>query len=336
MNLPITLFNDYWHLVCHRNELKNDGDYINFKTPIGDVVIFNDAMEIMAFDNRCAHRGTNIYPSGFGNQKNTCKYHGWSYQNGKLIIPQVENFDACKIKSAKLNTYKLDWCGDFLFLGVKPKTELYDQLNGVSVYLENISFNISNRYDQNAYQFECNWAIALENALEPYHIDLIHPNTLSTLKLDAGVNSYHGVNSVWKANVTNLKIEKKLKRIENFFNIDYSYHGYLSIFIFPFAMISSTFGYSYSIQNFFPDIQETNKTNFMSRLLIPNLKNEDSQKILDPFFKSTAAVNKMVFEEDHAICKLIPTDTWCDSPLLYASISEDKINHFRDSCRNSR
>lgn len=333
MELGTKLFHKYWHMVCHRKELPNDGDFLRFKTPIGHVVIFNDDGDYVAFDNRCAHRGALIYLTDFGNQANTCKYHGWTFKSGQLIIPSVEQFKDCNINKADLNRYKLDWCGDFLFLGVSPQNDLYEQLDGVAEFVENISFNISGRHDVSAYEYECAWPLAIENALEPYHIDLVHPSTLANLKLEDGVNTFYGSNSVWQAPVGDVRIKKQLGRLGSFFNIDYAYEGYMSIFMFPFTMISSTYGYSYSLQNFFPHQTIPGRTNFMSRLLICNVKDEHAQKIVQPFFESSANVNRMVFEEDHSICKIMPADSWSPEPLKFISDQEVKIAHFRDYCR---
>jgi phenylpropionate dioxygenase-like ring-hydroxylating dioxygenase large terminal subunit len=333
MDLGIKLFQKYWHMVCHRNELPNDGDFFRFKTPIGDVVVFNDGGDYVAFDNRCAHRGTLIYLTDFGNQANTCKYHGWTFKSGKLIIPAVEQFKGCDIAKADLRRYKLDWCGDFLFLGVAPEKDLYAQLDAVAQYIENISFNISGRVDVNSYEYECAWPLAIENALEPYHIDMVHPGTLATLKLEDGVNTFHGSNSVWQAPVGDTRIKRQLLRLGSFFNIDFSYEGYMSIFMFPFTMISSTFGYSYSLQNFFPHQIRNDRTNFISRLFTCHVKDESARKILQPFFESSAKVNRVIFEEDHAICKLMPNDSWSPEPLKFISEQELKLAHFRDMCR---
>lgn len=333
MELGIKLFQKYWHMVCHRNELPNDGDFLRFKTPIGDVVIFNDGGDYVAFDNRCAHRGALIYSTDFGNQANTCKYHGWTFKSGKLIIPAVEQFKSCNINKAELNRYMLDWCGDFLFVGISPKSELYAQLGGVSEYVENISFNISGRLDASAYEYECAWPLALENALEPYHIGMVHPGTLANLKLENGVNSFYGENSVWQAPIGDYRIKKHLTRLGSFFNIDYSYEGYMSIFMFPFTMISSTFGYSYSLQNFFPHQTRHDRTNFMSRLLTSHVKDAHALRIVQPFLDSSAVVNRKVFEEDHSICSIIPADSWSTDPLKFISDQEVKIAHFRDMCR---
>jgi hypothetical protein len=99
-------------------------------------------------------------------------------------------------------------------------------------------------------------------------------------------------------------------------------------------MLSSTFGYSYSLQNFFPSACNKNETNFTSRLLTSKLSRENYSQIMESFFESTAKVNRKVFEEDHEICKLMPSDSWSMEPLKYASELEEKIVHFRSMCRD--
>lgn len=334
MNLGNQLFQKYWHLVCHRTELPNDGDFLKLKSPIGDVVVFNDAGDYVAFDNRCAHRGALIYLTDSGNQANTCKYHGWAFRGGRLIIPSAEQFRGCNIDRADLRKYKLDWCGDFLFVGIEPKYDLYTQLGGVAEYIENISFNINGRLDLSAYEYECAWPLALENALEPYHIGMIHPGTLAKLKLEDGENHFHGSNSIWQAPIGDARIKKQLEKLGAHFNIDYGYEGYMSIFMFPFTMISSTFGYSYSLQNFFPSQTRVDRTNFMSRFLTCPARNAHSEKIIKPFLDSSSKVNRVVFEEDHGICRIMPTDSWSSEPLQFISDQEVKVAHFRELCRS--
>ena len=333
MNLGYQLFNDYWHMICHRRELPMNNDFIKFKTPLGDIVLFNDEGSIVAFDNRCAHRGTSIYLDNWGNQPNTCKYHGWTYRGGSLIIPNIDQFASCNIDSADLNKFSLEWCGDFLFLGILPKLALYDQLNGTAEYIENISFNIDGRHDFNFYDYECYWPLAVENALESYHIDFVHPKTLATLQLESGTNEFFAYSSLWKAPISNKRINRQLSGLKKFFNIDYGYDGYMSIYLFPFTMISSTYGFSYSVQNFFPSKQRDDRTHFMSRLLTCHLGNNSAQGIIKNFFDSSATVNRIIFEEDHEICKLMPQDDWHSDPLIYISDLEIKIAHFRKLCK---
>jgi phenylpropionate dioxygenase-like ring-hydroxylating dioxygenase large terminal subunit len=268
-----------------------------------------------------------------GNQPATCKYHGWSYNRGRVVIPVSAGASPCASPAAKLNTYQVQWCGDFVFVGVAPRQALYDQLGGTAEVLENISFNIAGRFDFNSYEFESYWPVAVENALEPYHIGMIHPTTLGTLDLEPGHNEYHGQNSIWYAPVGNQRLARQLRSLRKLFAIDFAYEGYMSIYLFPFTMVSATYGYSYSLQNFFPSATNPDATHFSSRLLTTHAASEQAGTILGQLFSSTAEVNRKVFDEDHDICKLVPRSAWNMQPLKFADPSEAKLEHFRASCR---
>ncbi|MGH8854886.1 MAG: aromatic ring-hydroxylating oxygenase subunit alpha [Telluria sp.] len=328
------LFREHWHLACHRNELPAPGDYLRMRTPLGDLVVFNDSGELLAFDNLCPHRGARMFDGEAGNQAATCRYHGWSYHKDRVIVPIGAEFAGCDTSTARLNTYHLDWCGDFLFFAVAPRQQLHVQLGEAAGLLENIGFNIAKRLDLNAHAFRCYWPVAVENALEPYHIAMVHPATLGTLDLQPGANETMGVNSVWYAPLGNERVEKQLRSLKRHFAIDYGYEGYMSIYLFPFTMISSTFGYSYSLQHFFPAAGGIEETHFSSRLLGAHVASERAAQLLTPLFASTADINRKVFEEDHAVCQLVPKASWSPAPLAYPAASEAKIDHFRQSCRD--
>ncbi|PRX34527.1 phenylpropionate dioxygenase-like ring-hydroxylating dioxygenase large terminal subunit [Paraburkholderia sp. BL18I3N2] len=333
MTLDRILFEQYWHLACHRRELANDGDFIKFDGVSGEIVLFNDNGEIVAFDNTCPHRGARIYTDEHGNRPATCGYHGWTYKNGTIIVPEKARFKSCDIDRARFNTFQVDWCGDFVFFAIKPRTDLYEQLGKSADILENISFNVDRRLDLNRYDYECYWPLAVENALEPYHIAAVHTETLATLQLGDGQNVFDGANSIWYAPLGNARLANQLARLRRLFNIDYQYEGYMSLYIFPFTMISSTYGYSYSLQNFFPARQGESRTRFTSRLYASNTLNENATRVLDSFFESTVRMNQQVFDEDHDICKLLPKESWSTDALRFPSDAEVKIDHFRQSCR---
>jgi hypothetical protein len=50
------------------------------------------------------------------------------------------------------------------------------------------------------------------------------------------------------------------------------------------------------------------------------------------FVQSSAEVNRRIFDEDHQICKRIPSRTWSTSAPRFRSTLEQKILHFRRSC----
>ncbi|RZL04457.1 MAG: Rieske (2Fe-2S) protein [Rubrivivax sp.] len=332
--LDTFLWETHWHLACHRSELLAHGDFLRLTILDREVVVFNDHGEIIAFDNRCPHRGARIYLENHGNQAATCAYHGWTFNRGQFFIPGQEHFKGCDLNRVDFRRWQTEWVADFLFVGVAPNQAIEDQLGDVQPILEDISFGVMGRHDWNAYDFQCDWKIAIENALEPYHVDLVHPHSLGVLDLQAGQNDFHGKNSIWYAPLGNAKMANKLARISEFFSLDFQYKGYASIYIYPFTMLSSTFGYSYSLQHFLPS-SLPNKTHFYSRLLTMALKPGRSPELMNSLFASTAETNRRVFEEDHQICQRVPADTWSPEPPRYASDTEAKLLHFRASCREA-
>lgn len=330
-----TLVREYWHLLCHRRELPAKGDYLRFETAAGDIVVFHDGVELVAFDNRCPHRGARLYDGTHGNQAASCKYHGWTHDAGVMLIPERQKYAACELAEARLHRYTLDWCGDFLFVAIAPRLTLDAQLGDAAALLENIAFNIDGRADANAYRFDCAWPLAVENALEPAHIGHVHPQTLAALQLGDGEDRFMGLNSLWEAPIGNARIRRQLLALKRFFAIDHGYEGYASLYLFPFTMLSSTFGYSYALQHFFPAPAQGGPaaTQFSSRLLTVPCVDERAAATVAPLLASTVQMNRRVFDEDHEVCKRLPADAWSAEPLRFASTDEARLQHFRAACR---
>lgn len=328
------LWRSHWHLVAHRNELPAHGDFLRLNVLDQEVVVFNDAGTLVAFDNRCPHRGARMFLSDHGRQAATCGYHGWTYNHGTWLIPDRAQFKSCHIDKVDFRRWQIDWAGDFLFVSDQPSQSLSDQLGEVLPLLEDISFGVTGRHDWNAYRFECDWKIAMENALEPCHVPMVHPGSLGLLELQPGHNEFHGRNSVWYAPVGNPRMARSLARISELFALDFQYAGYMSIYIYPFTMLSSTYGLSYSLQHFLPSLQPES-THFYSRMLTMAVKPERDPEIVASFLASTAATNRRVFQEDHEVCKRVPLDTWSPEPPVFAADAEEKLIHFRASCRDT-
>lgn len=332
--LDTFLWESHWHLACHRSELPAHGDFLRLNILDQEVVVFNDHGDLVAFDNRCPHRGARMYVDEHGKQASSCAYHGWTFNRGQFTIPGREHFKNCDLSRVDFRRWQTEWVADFLFVGVTPAQSIEEQLGDVQPILEDISFGVMGRHDWNAYDFQSDWKIAIENALEPYHVGLVHPHSLGLLELQEGTNDFHGKNSIWYAPLGNAKMASKLNRLSDFFSLDFQYKGYMSIYLYPFTMLSSTYGYSYSLQHFLPS-STPDRTHFYSRLLTMALQPGRGPELMQPLFESTATTNRRVFEEDHDICKRVPTDTWTPEPPRYPSDTEAKLLHFRSSCRDA-
>ena len=329
-NFESILFEKHWHLACHKNELKNNNDYVRFNTQFGDVTIFNDYGELIAFDNLCAHRGASIFLKNYGNNEFKCPYHNWIYKKGKIFIPKKTSY--ILKEEPQINRYELSYCGDFIFFSVKPKATLKNQLGDAFEVISEISKIISIRKDFNRFVYQCYWPIAIENALEPIHINSIHPDTLGKLEFDDGEDVFYKKCSLYKTKIKSKTINKKLLKLKKYFSSDF-YEGYFSIYIFPFAMISTTFGYSFSIQNYYPGNNEES-TFFTSRFYTAKLIDDNYKEMLESFFTSSFQLNHKIFNEDNSICKKIPKNSWNTKSLRYYSVMEEKINHFRSLCQS--
>lgn len=318
----------YWHLLCHASELPASGDFLKLRWFDQDVVVASDQGQLVVFDNICPHRGARFYEAEHGNGRISCRYHGWSYRAGKLLIPCRYKFRENEIADLSLRTLRAEWCGDFLFASPNPTHSLDAQLGNLFDELADISKGISGRHAWNAYTYDCDWKLAIENALDSLHTPFVHKESLNRLRLADPVNSYAGINSVAHFEIRDAQMLKRLKASARLFNGGKRFEGYMSIYLFPFTMLTSTFGYSYSLQHFFPS-DTTQKTNFYSRLLRGTLRPGLPSDSLNHFFDSTAEINKTVFEEDNAICREMDYSRYSIHDLNRLSRDEEKIAHFR-------
>jgi phenylpropionate dioxygenase-like ring-hydroxylating dioxygenase large terminal subunit len=329
------LINNFWHFGGHKNELLNHNDFIKFSIGNKEVVLYNDLGEIRAFDNICPHRGAKIFIGDSGNSPSVCSYHGLRLEGGKVIIPDPSIYRDAH-KCFKENKVHIQSCGQLIFFSFEPSTNLETQLTDpLFRILESLSYDFGVRNDFNRYNFECFWPIAVENALEPDHLPFVHPATLNSLKLVNYRNEFFGDNNLARFDIGNESVKKGLNRIRNFFEFfDEPFLGYQSFYLFPFSFISTTYCYTFSVQNFFPGNKDV-FTYFTSRFYQgPTI--QKSKLYLSDFFHSALTINRQVFEEDHSVCKLISKDAWLASNPRNLSDSEIKLIKFRESMsRNS-
>lgn len=315
----------FWHLVAHRSELPGDRDYLRLPWLLGDIVAYNDRGEITVFDNLCPHRGARFFLDAAGNAPALCPYHGWSLRGGVLRVPRPDSYRPCDLAAARLNRFATAWCGDFLFAAIDPGTDLPTQLDAVGPVLEGISRDIAHRHALDAYVYECPWRVAVENALEPDHVHMVHADTLGSLRLTAARNLLAGRNAMFLAEVGDPRTLRALRAMRRLFDLRHGHEGYASLYLFPFSFVSSTFGYAYAVQSFLP-AREVGRTEFTTRLLAARTV-PGTEEATRPFLDSAAAMNRAIFEEDHAICRRVDPGFPFTGPL---SATEEKLRHLRE------
>ena len=250
-----------------------------------------------------------------------CPYHLWSFRKGQTFPTQKE-FKSLTQDEITLTYYTIEECGDFFFFSPQPKASLKKQLGNFWSELCEISKSITEKIDTNNQAFNCNWKISVENALETYHVKGIHSDTLAMLKL-SDIDIRNAVrNDVMVAVVGNEKINRNLKRIKKNFDIFYNNDVYFSFYLFPFGMLSSTYGLSYSYQNFFPETVE--RTAFMSRVF--RVKTN-----LESFYDGVIDINRRIFREDADICEAVQRASFSHKDTFFFGVEEKRIVNFHQN-----
>ena len=325
------LIRSYWHLVAHRSELAEPGDFVRLTWALGELVVYNDQGRMLAFDNVCPHRGARFFAEDHGNARAICPYHGWSVRGGEVRPARREQFTECDLAKATLNEFRTAWCGDFLFVGIEPVMALGDQLDAFGASLADISGEIVGRRDLYKIDFQANWRIAVENALEAYHVNSVHPDTLAPMALTDDRDTYAGLNSAYHARIGSARVARGLGGLRRFFDLRHAFDGYCTYFVFPFAMVSSTYGLSYSLQTYLPTA-EPNRSWFYSRLFACRAA-ADSAGVVETLLAATVKANHQIFDEDHAICSRVsPTFDLSSENRVFAS-SEARLRALAQTLR---
>ena len=230
-----------------------------------------------------------------------------------------------------LNRYRTEWCGDFLFVGVRPVMSLADQLDAFAAPLADISGDMAGPRDLYKIDFQADWRVGVENALEGYHVNNVHPATLAPLALRQDEDSFAGLNSAYHGRVGHARTAKGLEGLRRFYDIRAGFDGYCAYYLFPFAMVSSTFGYSYSMQTYFP-AAEAHRSWFTTRLYAARAA-PGAEELAETLLNAAAPFNRQVFDEDHEICRRVSPRYDLNAEGRIFGATEARVRHLDQTLR---
>lgn len=181
-----------WQIVAAASQLSQPGDYVAIDRLGVPLLIRNHGGKLIAARNVCAHRQCELIERGCGHREELqCGYHGWCYgSDGRTRkLPVAKDFPGFDRETYRLEMFPLRTVGGLVLVHLNPPASDSDEatIPGSSSLdaWDDWSGEFANRTDASRWglimneemQFECNWKIALEGALEGYHLEEVHPHT---------------------------------------------------------------------------------------------------------------------------------------------------------------
>lgn len=181
-----SIFAKEWTFVCMDGEVPNPGDYFAMTLTNEPIVIMRgDDSQLSALSNVCRHRGSILLDEGVGRVEKylTCPYHAWAYskQGALKAIPHNTVITVDRAEH-QLPVYQTAVWNGLVFVNLDPDAKpLSERLRRIDDYLhlfEPESLGQTSVGETETWQ--TNWKLAMENAMESYHLFKVHEHTLET------------------------------------------------------------------------------------------------------------------------------------------------------------
>jgi choline monooxygenase len=169
-----------WQFVGHEAMVPNVGDYLAEEIGGAPVVVVRKAEgELAAFHNVCRHRAGALVADGEGNcgEAFVCRYHGWRYALDGRLRKAVDFGAAPGFDPRQYGLFPVrveSWRGLVfvnLDLAAAPLAEVLAPLAGAGAG----AFPAHPLIERRSHSLGCNWKTYVENYLEGYHLQVVHP-----------------------------------------------------------------------------------------------------------------------------------------------------------------
>jgi choline monooxygenase len=175
------LFSTGWHLVASKEQLARPGDYAAFDLFGVPVIVRNEAGALVGFHNICVHRHSLLEREGCGHRSTfRCQYHGWGYgADGRVThMPDGPSFKGFKLQARKLTPVRVEALGPLVYVSVELEgPSLMEWLGPLGDELRPWFERRLRAVWVRQTRAQANWKVLVENAVESYHVPLVHPKT---------------------------------------------------------------------------------------------------------------------------------------------------------------
>lgn len=184
------IFARSWQYMGLESDLARPGDYVSTRLADYPLLAVRDGEGVLrAFHNVCRHRAGPLVDEAHGHcdQALVCRYHGWRYQlDGRLrSAPSFGASDGFDPRDFGLIPLKLETWRGLVFVNADLDAEpLADQIAPIDALLGDRSF-FPAEARRESHPIACNWKVYVENYLEGYHIEMVHPTLAQEVEAGA-------------------------------------------------------------------------------------------------------------------------------------------------------
>jgi 5,5'-dehydrodivanillate O-demethylase oxygenase subunit len=167
------LLRRYWHPVGVAQELTPDNPTQLVRILGETLVLFLDKSgRVGLLNDRCAHRGASLCYGRVEERGISCPYHGWLYDTqGNCLETPAEPRESKFHLTVKQKSYPVQkYAGLYwTYMGpapvpLLPKYDVWERQDGYrKIFIQP--------------QLDCNWFQAMENSVDPAHLQILHQNT---------------------------------------------------------------------------------------------------------------------------------------------------------------
>jgi phenylpropionate dioxygenase-like ring-hydroxylating dioxygenase large terminal subunit len=305
------LFLPSWLFVGYTTDLQGEAGWFQFHLFGKSYFVQRDGDSIHCFSNTCSHRHAQLRTTDCGNSAITCPYHGWMFnQDGSVkAVPRKPRF--CDITESdldelKLRSYPLVTWGPLIFVQFNPNlgTSWDNFIQPIKEILDPLIHSIGTFRRRIQKKIKANWKVIIENSVESYHLNCVHPNTFSKLDLGDAVMQTHGLHCIAYSPIGHEAI-KKWHRVEPLFSSRFfKSKNYDHAIVFPNLGIGSLYGCTIAIEQYLPlSSTETLYTMDLFGCKLDTASGSTAAAV-ESFFENSFRFAELIYNEDTEITQI--------------------------------
>ncbi len=181
------LWSKIWQHAGRTEEIPEPGNFITYEIGNDSILIVRTAENsIKAYHNVCPHRGRRLVDVPRGKNgacgkapRFVCGFHAWTFDlDGEAthILDKADWQGALTGERTCLSEVKVGEWGGWIWINMDPDCmPLRDYLEPAATLLDPFEFAKMRYRFRQWVVFDCNWKVALEAFMEPYHVAGTHP-----------------------------------------------------------------------------------------------------------------------------------------------------------------